>query len=405
MVQRILLGITGSIAAYKAAELVRRLRQAGCEVRVVMTQGAQAFITPLTLQSLSGHRVFSQQLDPESEAAMDHISLAKWADCVLVAPASANFLARLAHGLADDLLTTLCLATAAPVYVAPAMNQQMWRNTATANNIATLVNNHIKILGPAVGDQACGDIGPGRMLEPEALLHALRAATEQPDLSQLNVLITAGPTREALDPVRFLSNRSSGKMGYALARAFANSGARVTLVSGPVSLAKPVGATVVPVESAEQMHEAVQTHLAKQHLFIACAAVADYRPVAPQQKKIKKDKQDTLTLELERNPDILALVARQTPRPYCVGFAAETHDLEKYARDKLTRKQLDMVVANVVGGPSGGFEADENSVTVFWHDGKTELPLASKDQIAMELRTIIMQGLARNTPAAARDPE
>ncbi len=403
MYQRILLGVTGSIAAYKAAELVRRLRDAGCEVRVVMTDGAQAFITPLTLQSLSGHQVFTRQLDPVSEAAMDHISLAKWADCVLVAPASANFLARLTHGLADDLLTTLCLATAAPVAVAPAMNQQMWSNAATQANIAVLHTRNIRMLGPATGDQACGDTGPGRMLEPVQLVQALQTVAGPPVLTNIKVLITAGPTREALDPVRYLSNRSSGKMGYSLAQAFGEAGAQVTLISGPVALSAPAGIKVITVDSAQQMFDAVVAHSAEQDLFIASAAVADYRPVQTQPAKIKKQ-QARLTLELVRNPDILAHVAALSPRPFCVGFAAETHELEHYARDKLTRKNLDMVVANVVGGTTGGFDAEENSVTVYWTGGETALPLASKAQIARELRAIIMQHFTGKLPAGTDTP-
>ncbi len=389
MYQKILLGVTGSIAAYKAAELIRLLQRGGSEVRVVLTRGAQAFITPLTLQTLSGHRVYSEHLDAETENAMDHISLAKWADAVLIAPASANFLARLAHGLADDLLTTLCLATAAPLHVAPAMNQQMWRQAATQANVRLLQARGIRLLGPANGEQACGDIGPGRMLEPEQLCQLLQPPVQP--LAGLRVLITAGPTREALDPVRFLSNRSSGKMGYHLAEAYRDAGANVTLVSGPVALPPPPGIQLIAVQSAQQMHDAVQAALTDQQLFIATAAVADYRPAAAASHKIKKGGQESLTLTLERTPDILAMVAARDPRPFCVGFAAETRDLETYARDKLARKNLDLVVGNLVGGNSGGFESDENSVTVFWTQGQTELPLASKAQIARELVTLIQQ--------------
>jgi len=372
--KRVLLGISAGIAAYKSALIVRLLKQAGCEVRVVMTSGAQAFITPLTLQALSGEPVRTSLLDPEAEAGMGHIELARWADVVLIAPATADLMARLAQGMADDLLTTLCLASVAPKLMAPAMNQAMWRHPATLRNAQQLADDGWQLIGPAAGDQACGDVGPGRMSEPEtivdALLQHLTNATIAPSSSAApHVVITAGPTREALDPVRYLSNHSSGKMGYALAAAAADQGARVTLISGPVSLATPQGVTRIDVESAAEMHREALALASQAALFIGCAAVADYRAASAAEHKMKKtDDSDTLTLTLVKNPDIIADVAAlpADTRPVVVGFAAETQNIEHYAADKLTRKGLDMIVANDVSQQGLGFGSEDNAALLLW---------------------------------------
>lgn len=372
--KRVLLGISAGIAAYKSALIVRLLKQAGCEVRVVMTDGAQAFITPLTLQALSGEPVRTSLLDPEAEAGMGHIELARWADVLLIAPATADLIARLVHGMADDLLTTLCLASEAPRLIAPAMNQAMWRHPATQRNVERLAGDGWQLIGPAAGDQACGDVGPGRMSEPEAIVDALLrqlspSTSATPSASSPHVVITAGPTREALDPVRYLSNHSSGKMGYALAAAAAAQGARVSLISGPVALATPAGVTRIDVETAEQMHQASLQLAPQAALFIGCAAVADYRAASAAEHKLKKtDESDTLTLTLVKNPDIIASVAALSPetRPFVVGFAAETQDVERYAADKLTRKRLDMIVANDVSQQGMGFGSDDNAALLLW---------------------------------------
>ena len=387
--RHIVLGVTGGIAAYKSAELVRRLRDAGAQVRVAMTAAAQAFVTPLTFQALSGNRVHTTLLDTEAEAAMGHIELARWADAVLVAPASADFLARLAHGLADDLLATLCLATAAPIVVAPAMNRQMWAAPATAENVATLRRRGVRLLGPAEGGQACGETGPGRMVEPVDLVRGLSALFMPPLLAGQRVVVTAGPTREPLDPVRFLTNRSSGKMGYAVAEAAAAAGAEVTLVSGPVALAPPAGVCTVRVESAAEMLAAVLEVVPGADLFIATAAVADYRPAEAAGQKIKKSA-ERLELRLERNPDILATVAALAERPFCVGFAAETDNVVAYARGKLQAKGLDLVAANQVGGGLG-FDRDENALTLIWADGERVLPEAPKVALARSLIEVIAE--------------
>ncbi|MDX1267979.1 MAG: bifunctional phosphopantothenoylcysteine decarboxylase/phosphopantothenate--cysteine ligase CoaBC [Oceanisphaera sp.] len=391
--KRILVGLSGGIAAYKSAELVRRLKERHAEVRVVMTESAKSFITPLTLQAVSGEPVSDALLDPAAEAGMGHIELAKWADLVLIAPASANTLARLAAGLADDLLTTLCLATPAPLAVAPAMNQQMYRHPATQDNLATLTRRNTLIWGPAQGAQACGDVGPGRMLEPMALVGLIEqhfAPKAQP-LAGIKLMLTAGPTREALDPVRFISNHSSGKMGFALAQAAAELGAEVTLVSGPVTLATPAGVQRLDVESAAQMHAAVMAGIDRQQIFIACAAVADYAPKTVASHKIKKTAADSMVIELTKNPDIVANVAALPNKPFTVGFAAETRDVEKYARDKLDRKKLDMIAANNVAMAGQGFNSDDNALTVFWPTGQTELPLAGKTELARHLLTLIAE--------------
>ncbi|KPQ25393.1 MAG: phosphopantothenoylcysteine decarboxylase / phosphopantothenate--cysteine ligase [Halomonas sp. HL-48] len=372
--KRVLLGISAGIAAYKSALIVRLLKQAGCEVRVVMTSGAQAFITPLTLQALSGEPVRTSLLDPEAEAGMGHIELARWADVVLIAPATADLMARLAQGMADDLLTTLCLASVAPKLMAPAMNQAMWRHPATLRNAQQLADDGWQLIGPAAGDQACGDVGPGRMSEPETIVDALFQHLANPTIvpassAAPHVVITAGPTREALDPVRYLSNHSSGKMGYALAAAAAAQGARVTLISGPVSLATPQGVTRIDVESAAEMHREALALASQAALFIGCAAVADYRAASAAEHKMKKtDDSDTLTLTLVKNPDIIADVAALPAdiRPVVVGFAAETQDIEHYAADKLTRKGLDMIVANDVSQQGLGFGSDDNAALLLW---------------------------------------
>jgi phosphopantothenoylcysteine decarboxylase/phosphopantothenate--cysteine ligase len=387
---RILLGVTGGIAAYKSAELVRRLRDRGAEVQVVMTAGARQFVTPLTFQALSGRPVRTDLWDEAAEAAMGHIELARWADRVLVAPASADFLARLAHGLADDLLTTLCLATDAPLSVAPAMNRLMWANAATQANVALLRSRGVTVLGPAKGDQACGETGPGRMLEPGEILDAISLqGTVNRVLAGLKVMITAGPTRERIDPVRFITNRSSGKMGFAVAEAAREAGAEVLLVSGPVNVATPPGVRRIDVETAEQMMNAVNEQVADTDIFIAAAAVSDYRPVQCASEKIKKTS-DSLTLALSRTTDILATVAARTPRPFVVGFAAETQNVERNALAKLEGKRLDMIAANQVGD-NLAFDCEDNALNVYWPGGKQDLGHAPKRQLAAALVTLIAE--------------
>nr|WP_041604026.1 bifunctional phosphopantothenoylcysteine decarboxylase/phosphopantothenate--cysteine ligase CoaBC [Thioflavicoccus mobilis] len=390
---RILLGISGGIAAYKAVELVRRLRETGAEVQVVMTRAAGAFVTPLSLQAVSGRPVRQALLDPQAEAGLDHIELARWADLLLVAPATAHLMARLALGLADDLLTTLVLATTAPLVLAPAMNQRMWLHPATQENLARLTARGVRVLGPASGAQACGDDGPGRMVEPPQIVAALMAGPSPDRPAPLQgrcALITAGPTREPLDPVRFIGNRSSGRMGYALAAALAARGAEVTLVSGPSALAPPALAGLVRVETASQMAAAVMERVAGCDLFVATAAVADYRPAAPASDKIKKDAAE-LTIRLVRNPDILAQVAASPARPFTVGFAAETERLEEHAAAKLRAKGLDMIAANRVGGEAGGFDADDNALVVLWPGGRRAFALMPKTRLAEQLADLIVE--------------
>jgi phosphopantothenoylcysteine decarboxylase/phosphopantothenate--cysteine ligase len=385
--KHILLGVTGGIAAYKTPELVRKLRRAGAEVRVVTTRAAEEFVTPLSLQAVSGHPIRREVFDAEAEAGMDHIALARWADAVLVAPATAHFLARLAAGLADDLLTTLCLATAAPTAVAPAMNQQMWQAAATRDNVATLVRRGIRLFGPAEGEQACGDSGPGRMCEPEELVAQCAGLFGTGALDGVRVLVTAGPTREPIDPVRYISNHSSGKMGFAVAQAAAEAGARVVLVAGPVHLPTPPGVDRVDVESAAEMAAAVEAR--DFDLFIGAAAVADYRPRQATAQKIKKQAAE-LQLALTRNPDILAGVAARPSAPFTVGFAAETHELEAHARSKLEKKKLHLVAANWVGpGAEGGFNSDANALQVFWPGGSAQLPMQDKRLLARALVALI----------------
>ncbi len=388
--KKILLGITGGIAAYKSAELVRLLIKAGAEVRVVMTPSAQEFVQPLTYGALSGHRVYVDLFDSEAESAMDHIELARWCDLLLVAPASADFLGKMNAGYADNLLLTLCLASKQTVAVAPAMNQQMFANPATRDNLNQLSARKVLVWGPAEGEQACGDVGPGRMLEPEQLLNNVALQLSPGKLDGVELLLTAGPTREAIDPVRYISNRSSGKMGYALADAALQAGANVTLVSGPVSLAAPPGTKLVQVESAQQMHDAVMQQVAHSDIFIACAAVSDYRVDQAADHKIKKSK-DSMSLQLILNVDILAAVSALEKRPFCVGFAAETHDLEKYALAKLEQKNLDMIAANQVGNGDSGFETDFNQLEVFWRDGRSSIGRDSKPEIAKQLIDMIAE--------------
>ncbi len=398
----VLLGVSGGIAAYKSPDLVRRLRERGHQVRVVMTRGAQEFITPLSLAAVSGQAVHTALLDPRAEAAMSHIELARWADVVLIAPASADVIARLAHGLADDLLSTLCLATDAAIVLAPAMNRRMWAAAATRANVNTLRARGVRLLGPGSGDQACGETGEGRMLEPAELaaeLDALLAThSREPGLAGLGVLITAGPTREAIDPVRYISNHSSGKMGYAVAAAARAAGASVILVSGPSDLPAPPGIERVQVESAEQMHAAVLSRVEGCDIFIAAAAVADYRPVEISEQKIKK-KGQRLEIALVRNVDILAAIAGRDHAPFTVGFAAETEKLESHAREKLTAKRLDMIAANPVGGPSPGFGADTNRLRVFWKDGEADLGEALKTELAERLVALVAERFRAKHPA------
>jgi len=396
--KRILLGVTGGIAAYKAVEIVRRLREQGAEVRVVMTDAAKEFITPLTLQAVSGHIVANSMFDPQAEAGMGHIELAKWADLVLGAPATANVISRLTTGMGDELLTTLCLASPAPLAIAPAMNMQMYLHAATQNNLKVLAERGVHIWGPGVGSQACGDVGPGRMLDPMDIVEEVTKFLQPVPQTDLSFLITAGPTREAIDPVRYISNYSSGKMGFALAEAAAAIGAKVTLVAGPVNLPTPKGVKRIDVESALEMQSAVEAEVAQHPIFIGCAAVADYRmaEVAPQKMK-KTEGQEGLSLQLIKNPDIIAGVAARTDKPFVVGFAAETQDVARYALDKLQRKGMDMIAANDVSRAGQGFNADQNALTVFWADGQQELPLASKQQVAQQLISLIIKRYQHET--------
>ncbi len=389
--KRILLGVTGGIAAYKSADLVRRLKEVGADVQVAMTPAATHFVGPLTFQAVSGRPVRLELLDPNAEAGMGHIELARWADLLLIAPASADFIARLAHGFANDLLSTLCLATDRPIAVAPAMNRLMWRNPATQENCRILAQRGFRLWGPASGEQACGEVGEGRMLEPVQLREAVIAHfSADGSLRGLKVLITAGPTREDIDPVRFISNRSTGKMGFAIAQAAAGAGARVTLVSGPVSLPTPADVERIDVASAQEMYDAVMGRAIEADIFIATAAVADYRPAVRVGQKIKKDR-ETLTLELERNPDILATVAALDRGPFTVGFAAETQNVLEYAEDKRRRKKLDMIAANQVGIPGSGFESEQNALHVLWEGGEKVLPRADKIQLGHELIALIAE--------------
>jgi phosphopantothenoylcysteine decarboxylase / phosphopantothenate---cysteine ligase len=410
---RVLLGVTGGIAAYKSPDLVRRLMERGADVQVVMTKAAQRFVSPMTFQAVSGHPARSDLWDSAAEAAMGHIELARWAQIVLIAPASADFIARMAGGRADDLLSTLCIATEAPVMLAPSMNRVMWANKATQANIATLVSRGIRILGPASGNQACGEIGAGRMLEPVKLAETLLEPPPNAGLlAGLNVLITAGPTRERLDPVRYLTNRSSGKMGFAVADAAREAGAHVTVVAGPVQLPTPAGVTRINVESARDMYAAVHRQVGDTDIFIAAAAVADFQPVSVAKQKIKKQG-GSVNLELEPAPDIIKSVADMAKRPFVVGFAAETNDVEDNARIKLKRKKLDMIAANQVGDGMA-FDCEDNALTVIWPGGKMEVARGPKIDVARELIALIAKrmpppdgsprrGARKRRPALPRD--
>jgi phosphopantothenoylcysteine decarboxylase/phosphopantothenate--cysteine ligase len=398
---RILVGVTGGIAAYKSPELVRRLRERGADVQVVMTSGAQRFITALTLQAVSGRPVRTDLWDATAEAAMGHIELARWAELVLIAPASAGCIARLATGQADDLLTTLCLASEAPLAIAPAMNRVMWAHPATRANVATLEERGVTVLGPAVGEQACGEVGAGRMDEPLEIINGVMTLLRSGGpLVGRRVLITAGPTRECIDPVRFVSNRSSGKMGFAMAQAAREAGAEVLLVSGPVSLPTPPGVRRVDVESAMDMLAAVLQEIERTDVFISTAAVADYRPAHAYEQKIKKTS-DRMDLALERTADIIATVAARAPRPFVVGFAAETETVEQNARSKLLRKNLDMIAANEVGTDKA-FDCEDNQLIVLWRSGRRELGRAPKSVLAQRLVALIAEVLAERAGSAER---
>lgn len=393
--KQIVLGVTGGIAAYKSPDLVRRLREGGADVRVVMTENAKRFITPLTLQAVSGHPVHDDLFDVAVEAAMGHIELARWADMILVAPASADFMARLAKGMANDLLTTLCVATEATIAVAPAMNQGMWKNSLTQENLQALINKKIAILGPAEGSQACGDVGLGRLLEPTEIVKQVETLFDNGLLANVRVMVTAGPTHEAIDPVRFITNHSSGKMGYALAEAAYEAGAIVTLISGPTSLPAPKGVKMVSVVSAQDMHDAVMKTVADCDMFFSVAAVSDYRPTAVADKKIaKSDGASQLVLEL--TPDILQDVASLANKPFLVGFAAETHDVLEHAKAKQVKKKLDIIIANQVGSELG-FGVDDNEVTMMWPDKSIKLAKMSKKKLARKIIELIQEGRAHAT--------
>lgn len=386
--KNILLGVTGGIAAYKAAELVRVLTKQKSNVRVAMTRAATDFVAPLTFQALSGNPVHLDLLDPEQELAMGHINLARWADCILIAPATANFIAKICCGMADDLLSTLCLASEVPTVIAPAMNQAMWHNCATKDNINLLKKRGVTLIGPDEGPQACGETGFGRMLEPQFISEELCKIFSPRNLEGISVLISAGPTREAIDPVRYISNRSSGKMGYALAQAALEAGAKVTLVSGPVALSVPSVDELVQVESAREMFEAVLKLAGSCDIYIGAAAVADYTPIDILPEKIKKQEHKSV-LTLQKTDDIIASVATLENRPFVVGFAAETQNLEEYARAKLQQKSLDMIAANWVGQREGGFESERNALTVYWKPGQHELEMAPKQVLAQQLLELI----------------
>lgn len=385
--KQILLGVTGSIAAYKSAELVRKLREARAQVRVVMTENAKRFITPLTMQAVSGYPVHEELFDLQAEAAMGHIELARWADVVLIAPATADFMARLANGNANDLLTTLCIATKAPVAIAPAMNQGMWKHTVTQANLQALEQQNVQIFGPSEGSQACGDVGPGRMLEPLEIVDKLAAMFASDLLAGKKVVVTAGPTHEAIDPVRFLSNGSSGKMGFALAEAAREAGAMVTLISGPVALAKPAHMDYIPVVTANEMHAAVMRNIADCDIFLSVAAVSDYRCQTIAMQKLHKET-DTMQLTLERNPDIVSDVANLAKKPFIVGFAAETENVIPQARAKRLRKKMDMIIANQVN-ETMGMGTDDNEVTIISETIQRTLPKAHKRRLAKEIVAMI----------------
>jgi phosphopantothenoylcysteine decarboxylase/phosphopantothenate--cysteine ligase len=386
--KRVLLCISAGIAAYKTPDLVRKLIELGAQVQVVMSKNSEQFVAPLALQAVSGHAVHHHAMTADSESGMGHIDLARWADVVLVAPATANMIARLTLGNADELLTTVCIATEAPIAIAPAMNQQMWQNPATIQNMSSLAARGVIILGPDSGQQACGEVGPGRMLQPadiaSRLANQLSNTANDLGLSGKSIMITAGPTWEALDPVRGITNHSSGMMGYALANAAVQAGARVTLVTGPTHIAKPDRVKVIDVVSALEMHQAVMDSISKQDIFIGVAAVADYRPIISADQKIKKN-DPVMTIEMVKNPDILADVANLEKPPFCIGFAAETNDMVEYAKGKLERKKLQLIAANHVGGTDTGFATPDNAITLIGPDSMTELPRANKSVLARML--------------------
>lgn len=402
--QNIILGVTGGIAAYKAPELVRRLREGGASVQVVMTRSAGQFVTETTLQAVSGRPVRQSLWDREAEAAMGHIELARWADLVLIAPATAEFMARLAAGAAPDLLSTLCLATEAPIVIAPAMNHAMWAKPAVQANRALLEERGVRLLGPEVGDQACGETGIGRMMEPDDIVAAIQPAEAVSIMNSKNrvlegktVMVTAGPTREPIDPVRYITNRSSGKMGYALASAARDAGAEVVLISGPVSVDVPAGVECIQVETAEQMFAATHERIGGVDIFVGAAAISDYRPETREENKIKKTK-TSMRLDLVRSPDTLASVAKLANGPFTVGFAAETEKLREYAVAKLESKNLDMIVANKVGRDRG-FDREENAVEVFWHGGEQSFPMTAKAELASQLIALIADRYAGSSDA------
>lgn len=395
--KRILLAVCGGIAAYKSAELIRLLRKQDCEVRVIMTTAGKEFISPLSLQALSGNPVQTELLDADEENAMGHINLARWADTFIVAPATANSIAKFSHGLADDLVSTLYLACECPIYIAPAMNQAMWHKTVTQENITRLSQHGVSIIGPNCGSQACGEQGFGRMTEAEEIVQAILTQRDQ-CLQGKKLLISAGPTREPLDPVRYITNRSSGKMGYALAKAAKAAGAEVTLVSGPVNLSAPIGVNCISVETAAEMYKAVISQAVQHDIYIGAAAVADYSPAEVQVEKIKK-KGEQSSIALKKTKDILADVAQLKQRPFTVGFAAETHDLENYAKGKLKQKNLDMIAANWVGQQQGGFDRDENALLVFWPEHQHKIDMCDKYTVATELISLIAKTIDEKNTA------
>jgi phosphopantothenoylcysteine decarboxylase/phosphopantothenate--cysteine ligase len=388
----VLLGVSAGIAAYKTPDLVRKLAELGAEVQVILSKNADQFVAPLALQAVSGHAVHNYAMTAESESGMGHIDLARWADVVLIAPATANLMARLCQGNADELLTTVCVATEAPIAVAPAMNQQMWQNAASETNIATLKSRGIHVLGPDSGEQACGEVGPGRMLQPQEIAQRVGLLFQSTKLAGKRIMITAGPTWEAIDPVRGITNHSSGMMGYALAHAAIEAGAEVTLISGPTHITKPERARTVNVLSALDMHAAVMNSIESQDIFIGVAAVADYRPVDARDTKIKKNS-DEMTIAMVKNPDILADVAARDAPPFCVGFAAETNDVVDYARGKLERKKLDLIAANHVGGTETGFGTPDNAIKLISKNSIIDLPKQNKSALARTLISEISKAL------------
>ncbi|HET6473795.1 MAG TPA: bifunctional phosphopantothenoylcysteine decarboxylase/phosphopantothenate--cysteine ligase CoaBC [Pseudomonadales bacterium] len=400
--KHILLGVSGGIAAYKTPELVRQLTARGAVVQVVLTRAAAQFVTPTTLQAVSGRPVRTDLWDATAEAAMGHIELSRWADAIVVAPATAHTLARMANGHADDLLTALCLAAVCPIAIAPAMNHQMWKHAATQRNVARLVADGVKIWGPDDGPQACGEFGPGRMQEPAALCDELELLFGPQPLRGCRVLVTAGPTREPIDPVRYISNNSSGKQGFAVAAAARDAGATVTLITGPVALSTPTDITRVDVTTAQQMHDAVLAHVERCDLFVGVAAVADYRPAAAHAQKIKKSSDAGISLDLVQNPDIIASVARHRARPFVVGFAAETEDTLANARAKLVKKGLDMIVLNDVSDHRIGFDSNDNAVTVITRDGEARLDLATKSAVARALIERIAHEMKRRAASQSQ---